>query len=408
MLALLSLALLVVPVAVPDTVFAAQNSGTETKALSLNGWVTRGGHRYYYRNGKPLKGGWHTIKGKRHYFNRYGQAVKGWLKYKGKRYYLNSYGQIYTGSKKIGKYRYYFHTKYGHAYVGWNTIRGKKYYYDSLGRAATGTRTIGGRRYTFNSYGLLLRVSNPVVYRALAIGESDYMYANDLYACRYDAYGMSRMLKKTGYSTVRTGIDVSGASMYSMINNTFAKADSNDVSLFYYSGHGADDGSLVSVDHQFISPSRLASWLKQIPGRVVVVLDSCYSGAVIGKSEGAGPESFNEKMIQAFNEVELETCKGGSMSNSKFKVLTACSKNEYSWTMGYFSSKFTYYLVNGVGYDYNGSRKSRALADTNKNKKLTLQECYKYTRKNCLSGSSRTRQYVQCYPSNSDFKLFQR
>lgn len=34
-LALLSLALLVVPVAVPDTVFAAQNSGTETKALSL-------------------------------------------------------------------------------------------------------------------------------------------------------------------------------------------------------------------------------------------------------------------------------------------------------------------------------------------------------------------------------------
>ena len=37
MLVLFSLVLLIVPAAMSDTVFAAQNSGTEMKVLSLNG-----------------------------------------------------------------------------------------------------------------------------------------------------------------------------------------------------------------------------------------------------------------------------------------------------------------------------------------------------------------------------------
>lgn len=340
------LGLILTPALSQKTVQA--QSGSTTEAKVRNGWVTYGQHRYYYRNGRPVTG-WITLDGKRFYFNRYGQSVTGWLhidghhyylnqygrcltgfqkigKYRyyfhktygfaltgwnsisgnryyfdsqgraiygwlnqnGHRYYLNSYGRIYTGSQKIGNYRYFFHKKYGYALTGWNTINGYKYYYDSLGRAATGTRTINGIRYTFNGYGRVIRTSNPVVYRAVVIGEADYPgYSSDLWACGNDARAMRDMLKRTGYTTVQTVIDASEYRVRSQISSTFASADSNDVSLFYYTGHGSSDGSLITTDYGAISPSRLASWLKQVPGNVVVMLDSCYSGRVIDKALGA-------------------------------------------------------------------------------------------------------------------------
>lgn len=462
------LGLMLTPALSQKTVQA--QSGSTTEAKVRNGWVTYGQHRYYYRNGRPVTG-WITLDGKRFYFNRYGQSVTGWLhidghhyylnqygrcltgfqkigKYRyyfhktygfaltgwnsisgnryyfdsqgraiygwlnqnGHRYYLNSYGRIYTGSQKIGNYRYFFHKKYGYALTGWNTINGYKYYYDSLGRAATGTRTINGIRYTFNGYGRVIRTSNPVVYRAVVIGEADYPgYSSDLWACGNDARAMRDMLKRTGYTTVQTVIDASEYRVRSQISSTFASADSNDVSLFYYTGHGSSDGSLITTDYGAISPSRLASWLKQVPGNVVVMLDSCYSGRVIDKALGAkavdakdGANMFNSSVVAAFNEAEAEVAKAGPMSNSKFKVLTACSQYELSWA-SQSRSFFSDALVSGVGFTYGGSRLSKAPADTNKDKKLTLKECYNYTRKRCGN-----RQHVQCYPSNSGFKLFQR
>ena len=267
---------------------------------------------------------------------------------------------------------------------------------------------MNGNRYTFNGYGRLLRVSNPVVYRAVIIGEADYPgYSNDLWACGNDARAMRDMLKRTGYSTVSTVIDASEYSVRSQISRTFASADSNDVSFFYYTGHGASDGSLVTTDYGSISPYRLASWLKQVPGNIVVMLDSCYSGRVIDKAMGAkaakdGAELFNSNVISAFNSAEAEVSKAGPMSNSKFKVLTACSQYELSWA-SQSSSFFTSSLVKGVGFTYGGSRLSKAPADSNRDKKLTLKECYNYTKKQCGR-----RQHVQCYPSSSGFKLFQR
>lgn len=120
------------------------------------------------------------------------------------------------------------------------------------------------------------------------------------------------------------------------------------------------------------------------------------------KAAKDGAELFNSNVITAFNSAEAEVSKAGPMSNSKFKVLTACSQNEFSWASQY-SSFFSASLVKGVGFTYGGSRLSKAPADTNKDKKLTLKECYNYTRKQCGN-----RQHVQCYPSNSGFKLFQR
>lgn len=83
MLAVLLIAFMMLPAVSSKTVHAEQNNRTESKIW--NGWVTRGGHRYYYRNGKPVTGGWHQINGVSCYFDKYGRAVKGWSREKNSR-----------------------------------------------------------------------------------------------------------------------------------------------------------------------------------------------------------------------------------------------------------------------------------------------------------------------------------
>lgn len=372
------------------------------------GWFNYNGKRYYLNGyGRPLTG-WQTIGGKRHYFNKWGHAIPGWIKYRGMRYYLNKDGRVHYGWQKIGNYRYYFDMKYGYAKTGWQTINGARCCFNSYGQALTGTRTIDGIRYTFSDYGRVISSVDPVVYRAVAIGESNYPgTSSDLSACAYDARAMATMCKKTGYTTANYYLNASYSKISSSISNTFAAANSNDVSLFYYTGHGSSGGSLVTTSNEYVSPYTLASWLKQVPGNVVVVLDSCYSGAAIGKN-AVDPKEFNNNVIAAFDDAELEVknsdAKSGPMSTSKFKVLTACGQYEYSYASSY-SSRFTYYLVQGTGYDYSGNKLASIYADVNRDKKLSLKECYDYTYDNCISYPA---QHVRCYPENSSFKLFQR
>lgn len=383
------------------------------------GWLSYNGRRYYLNGyGRPLTG-WQTISGKRYYFNQYGHALPGWIKYRGMRYCLDSYGKVHYGWKKIGKHCYYFDLKYGYARTGWQTINGTRCCFNSYGQALTGIRTINGIRYTFSDYGRVISSVDPVVYRAVVIGESDYRgQGGDLIAPMYDAEAVTAMCKKTGYTTVKKGINISAYNIYNLINSTFAAANSNDVSMFFYSGHGSGDGTLVMPDYEGISMYALADWLKQIPGNVVVILDSCHSGAAIGKTM-EDLQSFNDNVIAAFDDVELEVendnAKGGPMFTSKFKVLTSCSQSELSYEIyddsGMHIGLFTHFLLRGSGFGDGGNRLSSAYADTNYDKKITLKELYNYTYRNCRYfqwGNAIIRQSVRCYPETSSFKLFQR
>lgn len=292
----------------------------------------------------------------------------------------------------MAKTTYFFRMR---AYI---TVNGKKYFGNW-----SGTRRVVMRSGASNSAG-------KTVYRAVVIGEANYYpYANSLIACKYDANAMAAMLKKTGYKKVTKKIDASKSAIKSAITKGFSGADSNDVSLFYYSGHGSSDGSLYSVKGESISTATLTNWLKKIKGNVIVILDSCYSGTIIGKSADGTismkeAQNFNRNVINAFAMAD-STVKSGEMCTNKFKVLTAC---HYYQTSGCYNSTnppysiFTEKLVSGVGFSYSGARRSSAPADTNNNKKLTLQECWHYTYYGIYG------QDAQCYPTNSSFKLFQR
>lgn len=374
---------------------------------ALSGWQTIGGYRFYLNGYGRAMTGWQILGGYRYYLNGYGRAMTGWQNLGGYRYYLNQYGRALTGFQKIGNYRYYLNA-YGRALTGWQTLNGQRYYFYSDGRAATGTLTLNGTRYTFNSYGRVLSSTsaNPVTRRAVVIGQTNYYpYASNLTACKYDAQAMASMLKKTGYSSVSTYYDAKVATMQSAISSKFASADSNDVSLFYYSGHGSSDGSLCSVDGYTISTSTLAGWLKKVPGTVIVILDSCFSGAVINKSADGtvtvkSAKEFNDNVISAFAKVNSIT-KAGEMCTSKFQVLTACTKSQYSYASSSYSL-FTNLLVKGAGFNYSGTKLSSAPADSNSDSKLSLYECWRYT---YLGTNDQDAQY---YPSSSTFTLFTR
>lgn len=262
---------------------------------------------------------------------------------------------------------------------------------------------------------LPVQAKNKSIYRALVIGESNYPYSSKLPGSKNDAKAMARVLKKTGYSTVKSSLNTNKSNIYSSINSTFANADTNDVSLFYYSGHACESGilagSLVTIEkisEKYITPIELSLWLRNIPGTVVVILDCCGSGALINRSSSAS-DSFDNAIMTAFSETEL-VARSGELCNSKFQVLTACSKGQVSYEYNK-RGVFTERLIKGLGFHYaTGSKKSKAPADTNKNKSVTLAECWNYTKKLPRPNIpfSYYPQKPQCYPANSNFILFRR
>ena len=141
-------------------------------AAPKEGWVTKQGKTYYYKNGKKHKGelkrngetyfldrktgvlykGWQkNSKGqKRYYSKKDGAMRRGWSKASGKvRYFGRTNGYMYTGLKKIGGEYYYFNTKNGYRFEnGFKTVAGKTYYFQD-GKAKKGWITKEGKKYYF-------------------------------------------------------------------------------------------------------------------------------------------------------------------------------------------------------------------------------------------------------------------
>ena len=232
---------------------------------------------------------------------------------------------------------------------------------------------------------------------------------------------MANLLYGYHYSVTRKS-NLTKSQIVSAIRYTFSGADSNDVSLFYYSGHGAVNsnntmGYLVGVDSSSLSMKDLAASLKKIPGKVVVVLDSCDSGNAIAKDINAptmdySPEVFDRTAVDAFAAVNttLESVpdsadveKNGELRNSKFLVLAAGQKNENTYDVynnGVYGGLFTRYFVQGTGCSFPGGNYSgRIPCDTNYDRKITLKEMYTYTRRNVLAYNGN--QHVTCYPYGS-------
>ena len=271
-------------------------------------------------------------------------------------------------------------------------------------------------------------VSNPIIYRALLIGVGDYIESSitDLLAPTYDVDRMIDVLNhckfgtdEVNFSSIVSLKDFSATkeAIIDGISSTFSGADDNDVSYFFFGGHGEEylgiyylcptNILLTSYDND-ISVNELETALSAVPGRKVVFLDSCHSGGFIGKGDGRKIISkeelvlFNDGIINVFSQAQIKAL----LTTNEYKVLTSCHDYQICWEdsphpvdgnpFGWFSAV----LCEGCGYNtYNHPY----LADNDENNIVSLNEAYLYIE----STLETLDQDVQVYPSGSNFTIIE-
>jgi len=270
-------------------------------------------------------------------------------------------------------------------------------------------------------------IQNEAVYRALCVGVGDYIEGddNDLSAPPYDVDRIRQILQQCKFGTSNTTFSnisylkdwqATKSDILQSITSTFASADSNDISYFYFSGHGSRVGNtsyicpadMTSFVDSVISVNELENALSSIPGTKVVFLDSCYSGGFIGKTideiiiSKEELESFNDEVINAFSQAEYK----GLLTTNQYKVLTSCHSSQECMELspvipGDFDpfGVFTMALCEGCGYSGNYP------ADNNMDTMVSLQEAYLYVKDWIFSYG--IIQDVQVYPNNSTFTIIE-
>ena len=272
-----------------------------------------------------------------------------------------------------------------------------------------------------------------ITYRALVVGNANYWYETDL-EMDHSADNMGIMLSNlnmngNGFNVFRR-YNLTGPQILSALQSAFSGADDDDVSLFYYGGHGmigtgSNSGSLCGVDGSLVLPSQLRNALNAVPGVIVVLLDSCGSGAYIkskdspaGKAEVSAEGSatdFNNAIISAFSGI---TTKTGELLTGKYKVITSCAYNTvgYAWYdgYGYGAGFFGEALCLACGWNLRSHALTTLRGDVNGDTTVTLQEAYVYSRNFCKNINDQDSSIppdamsVQVYPANSSFMLYKR
>ena len=296
-------------------------------------------------------------------------------------------------------------------------------------------------------------------YRALLIGNTYTGESNELPGCDNDVDGMRTMLGRmtaTPYS-VTVKKNIRAEEILSSISSTFGNASYNDVSLFYYSGHGANslgaDGNptsyhaaLVGTFQTYVSIASLKTELDKIPGKKVIIIDACHSGQFIardGTMTQVSSSAFNSQVVNLFanddqfsgdvSRTAVVLAADGSellseeapefidragetnFAKSGYYVITACRSEEKSVSTGYDSNGdgkidryfglFTYGLCYGNGWNLARNAAISSLnAELNKDSKVTLYEAYVYAI--VMAQSHNPNQTAQIWPENSAFVLW--
>lgn len=272
--------------------------------------------------------------------------------------------------------------------------------------------------------------------RALLIGEVDFY--PKCARNQADVTAMNRMLKSItgpagGSYSIVTKYNRSARQIVNDIQKAFKGADDDDVSLFFIATHGDVDsnneyaGALAMTSGEDLMLNVLASALQSVPGKVIVILESCGAGAAVYANSGnAVPnrrdlyedykrraESFDTAVVKAFSNVDADAIQaniGDFRVRSKFYVLTASRYQELSWgwesgTPETSYNYFTKWLTEGIGTT--GSMP----ADANRDRRTTLNELYRYISKvgdkiPLEVDGQIYYQHVQVYPANSNYVLF--
>ncbi len=260
-------------------------------------------------------------------------------------------------------------------------------------------------------------------YRALLIGNSDYQVLKDLASCANDLRAMEKALQSgvVSYSKVVVKESLTADAMAEAVNDVATwGADEDDVTVFYYTGHGLSAG-MAGVDYNATANGtysflQLQSLLSGVPGKAVILLDSCESGGLINKST-AGAD-FADNAIAAFSGASSGVAAKTITTGTKFHVIASSSKTEESWAITAGAASYglaTSALCEAMGWAHSGTaaggeKLNNLEGDADGDGAVTIGEAYAFARdavKSMLSPYGMT-QNMQVYPVGSAQTLLTR
>lgn len=254
--------------------------------------------------------------------------------------------------------------------------------------------------------------SQGTVYRLYTVANAFYDGYDSLPAALIDQKllsGAFAYAKEAGMpvASVVNRQNLTGAQLKALMNAMAESgADEDDVTVFFYSGHGYDKtGALVGSDRARVEVSQVRAYLDRVPGTVILMLDSCFSGQYAKGKSAVAPEDYNQKVIDAFAGGAAKAASG------KYKVLTACAADQESWCGSYYSF-FSYLAGKGLGCQWPKYTQGKLLADENGNGAVTLNELYRYTQAGLPAilkeYAVAARQDVQLWPAADETVLLSR
>lgn len=169
-----------------------------------------------------------------------------------------------------------------------------------------------------------------------------------LHVSANDARVMKKVFAANGFSTsVLTDSAATLEAVLRTMKYRFFTAKSDDMVIFYFSGHGTEEG-LLCYD-KVLNNDAIVDVLKQCKAKTkMVIVDACYSG--IMRTDSVWQKAFGNEDV----------------------ILFLSSRNqEESFETGYSNSLFTMYLERGL----------RGGADINKDSNITPKELFEFVHK---------------------------
>jgi len=181
------------------------------------------------------------------------------------------------------------------------------------------------------------------------------------------------------------------------IKNTLSEveglAKEEDLTIFTYSGHGImETGHLLLAYSegvpQSLDPATLLSWIALIPGKKLVILDSCFSGMFVEKSPSSTNTVLNNSIAKFF---ETYHSKDPYRKPDMFVLTASAHTDSYEMDFGPVGTPhphgiFTYTLLEALGWDHPHSATLTGVTikepPAAKDERITVDGLFKYIKKN--------------------------
>ena len=227
---------------------------------------------------------------------------------------------------------------------------------------------------------------------ALLVGIDEYApsYASSLNSCVNDANGIQNCLLNdssrwsSGNITLFTDAQAKKNDIRTKLTFLSTKAKPGDVVLYFHSSHGGNhsgsDAYLCSFDANYEDFELAADLAKFKDGvKIIVVLDSCYSGGMYKGSSSTHGWNFAQNVMNKY----AKTSKRAATKSATIAWITACNYDELSLSgdpYSLFTEKALFSFMYG---------------DTSSNGAVSFKELFEYAKQRVKNeNSTQTIQYL--------------